>query len=285
MGKTPAKPRKPRLVRKKAPDLAGIPKATAELSRYVSFVQAPVDRERIKNAPYNPRTIDGDARERLERELKSHGLVEAVVWNLRTGNLVGGHQRLSILDDLHEGKPYSVPSDVVDCDEQEEKRLNVALNSPDMQGRYDSERLNDLVVDMRVADPDFNVPLEMGLSEARLEVEIGLDPALYLPPEVVPDPIEDVIDEAAKIKEMKKLRRQHKMDAREKEAKENARLLVVEIPEDLPIADILRRRGVLLQRLGYEASAQESFVPVWRVERALGILPPPGEEGEGADEG
>jgi hypothetical protein len=266
-----AEPKRARMSRKKAPDLEGVPKPVAELSRYVSFAQATLDRSAIKNAPYNPRIIDDDARKRLMRELKSHGLVEAVVWNKRTGNLVGGHQRLSILDDLHEGKPYSVPADVIDCDEKEEKRLNVALNSPDMQGRYDGERFNDLVLDLRREDPSFDVTTELGLAEVRLEAEIGLDPALLYPPEedlTIPE----VLDDAEKIREMKKLRRQHKADAREKEAKENARLLVVEIPEDLPIADIHRRRDALLQRLGFPSGHKEALIPAWRIEKALGIL-------------
>lgn len=272
-------PKRARMSRKKAPDISDLPKPTAELSRYVSFAQAQLDRSLIKNAPYNPRLIDDDARKRLLRELKSGGLVEAAVWNKRTGNLVGGHQRLTILDDLHEGKPYSVPVDVIDCDEKEEKRLNVALNSPDMQGRYDGERFNDLVLDLRQQDPGFDVTVEFGLAEVRLEAEIGLDPVLLYPPEE-DAAIPEVLDEAEKIKEMKKLRRQHKADAREKEAKENARLLVIEISEDLPIADIHRRRNALLTRLGFPSGHKEALIPAWRIEKALGILTAEDEEDE-----
>lgn len=272
-------PKRARMSRKKAPDISDLPKPTAELSRYVSFAQAQLDRSLIKNAPYNPRLIDDDARKRLLRELKSGGLVEAAVWNKRTGNLVGGHQRLTILDDLHEGKPYSVPVDVIDCDEKEEKRLNVALNSPDMQGRYDGERFNDLVLDLRQQDPGFDVTVEFGLAEVRLEAEIGLDPALLYPPEE-DTAIPEVLDEAEKIKEMKKLRRQHKADAREKEAKENARLLVIEISEDLPIADIHRRRNALLTRLGFPSGHKEALIPAWRIEKALGIPTDEDEEDE-----
>lgn len=274
-----AEPKRARMSRKKAPDISDLPKPTAELSRYVSFAQAQLDRSLIKNAPYNPRLIDDDARKRLQRELKAGGLVEAAVWNKRTGNLVGGHQRLTILDDLHEGKPYSVPVDVIDCDEKEEKRLNVALNSPDMQGRYDGERFNELVLDLRQQDPGFDVTVEFGLAEVRLEAEIGLDPALLYPPEQDAT-ISEVLDKAEEIKEMKKLRRQHKADAREKEAKENARLLVIEIPEDLPIADIHRRRNALLTRLGFPSGHKEALIPAWRIEKALGILAAGDGDGE-----
>lgn len=263
-------PKKARASREKAPDAAAIPASTAELTRYASFTFAQVDRSRVKNAPYNPRTIDRDARARLLKELKSHGLVEPIVWNLRTGNLVGGHQRLSILDDLHAGAEYAVPAAVIDVDEQEEKRKNVALNSPDMQGQYDVERMNSLVGDMRSYDPTYDVVGELGLSELTLEAVIGLDPALYLVEE--PSPVvEEMIDEAEKIKEMKALRRQHKEAARQKEEKENARSLILLIPEDLPLAKIYQLRAEILHKLDLPGDTRDPFIPAWRFQRALGL--------------
>ncbi len=64
------------------------------------FVSERIHRSKIKNAPYNPRSIDDHARKKLHHNLKKKGLLDALVWNKRTGNLVSGHQRLSILDDL-----------------------------------------------------------------------------------------------------------------------------------------------------------------------------------------
>jgi len=51
--------------------------------------------------------------------------VEPIVWNKRTGNIVGGHQRLKVLLDMGMREVDCV---VVDLDEAKEKALNLALN-------------------------------------------------------------------------------------------------------------------------------------------------------------
>ena len=54
----------------------------------------------LNPAPYNPRVQlkPGDAEfESLRRSMGSFGCVEPLVWNTRTGHLVGGHQRLAVL--------------------------------------------------------------------------------------------------------------------------------------------------------------------------------------------
>lgn len=54
----------------------------------------------IEPAAYNPRKNlqPGDPEyEKLERSIDEFGCVEPVVWNRRTGRLIGGHQRLKIL--------------------------------------------------------------------------------------------------------------------------------------------------------------------------------------------
>ena len=48
-------------------------------------------------APYNPRQISEEALAGLGTSVDRFGLVEPVVWNRRTGNVVGGHQRLKVL--------------------------------------------------------------------------------------------------------------------------------------------------------------------------------------------
>ena len=55
---------------------------------------------KLNPAAYNPRKDlqPGDAEyQKLARSLEQFGCVEPVVWNERTGNVVGGHQRLKIL--------------------------------------------------------------------------------------------------------------------------------------------------------------------------------------------
>ena len=77
-----------------------------KVTRFQSFVVEEVGRELLKNAPYNPRRITDDARARLKAKIEKVGLVTPLVWNRRTGNLVGGHQRLSILDELEARQDY-----------------------------------------------------------------------------------------------------------------------------------------------------------------------------------
>ena len=55
---------------------------------------------KIKPAAYNPRKDlqTGDAEyQKLLKSLDEFDCVEPLIWNRRTGNLVGGHQRFKIL--------------------------------------------------------------------------------------------------------------------------------------------------------------------------------------------
>lgn len=110
-------------------------------SKYQKFTIQTIKREDIKNADYNPRIMDKEAKKRLKEGLKKHGLVSTLTWNKRTGNLVGGHQRLEQLDALERNKDYSLDVCVIDVDEAEEAILNVQLNNPSMQGDWDLEKL------------------------------------------------------------------------------------------------------------------------------------------------
>jgi len=101
-------------------------------------------------APYNPRTIDQHALDGLRHSVERFGLVEPIVWNRRTGNIVGGHQRLKVLQQLGETETQVV---VVDLDETEEKALNVALNNPAIAGDFTPE-LHTLLAEITAEMPD-----------------------------------------------------------------------------------------------------------------------------------
>ena len=101
---------------------------------------------RINPAPYNPRRDlhPGDPEyERIRRSVGEFGLVEPLVWNERTGTLVGGHQRFKVL--LAQGAE-TVTVSVVDLSPKREKALNVALNK--VQGAWDESRLAALLDDL-----------------------------------------------------------------------------------------------------------------------------------------
>lgn len=119
-------------------------KITPKRTRFQKFVVEEIARSQIKNAPYNPRRISPDARGRLKAKIESVGLVNAFVWNRSTGNLVGGHQRLEILDELEGNPDYTLKIAVVAVDEAEEKKLNVFLNNSGAMGEWDLTALNKL---------------------------------------------------------------------------------------------------------------------------------------------
>ena len=110
-------------------------------SKYQAYETDTISRDMIKNAPYNPRIMDEGAKKRLKKNIAKHGLVSALTWNKRTGNLVGGHQRLEQLDALEKSQDYELTVCVVDVDEREEAALNVQLNNPSMQGEWDLDKL------------------------------------------------------------------------------------------------------------------------------------------------
>lgn len=105
-----------------------------------------VPAEMLNPATYNPRKDlrPGDPEyEKLARSIETFGYVEPVVWNERTGNVVGGHQRLKLL--LAKGD-REIDVSVVNLSEQEEKALNIALNK--ISGDWDDERLGLLMQEL-----------------------------------------------------------------------------------------------------------------------------------------
>ena len=115
-----------------------------------------IKRSQIKFADYNPRIIDESNQKKLIKAIKENGLIEPLVWNKRTGVLVGGHQRLTAADKIYRKKDYEVPVAIIDVDEKTEKKLNVQLNNPSMQGDWDLDELAKLSNDISFEDMGFN---------------------------------------------------------------------------------------------------------------------------------
>lgn len=133
-------------------------------SKYQAYDTETISRDMIKNAPYNPRIMDEAAKKRLRKNIAKHGLVAALTWNRRTGNLVGGHQRLEQLDALEKSKDYELTVCVVDVDEREEAALNVQLNNPSMQGDWDFDKLA-----MMAEDFDLDLKDDLGFTETDID--------------------------------------------------------------------------------------------------------------------
>lgn len=141
-------------------------------SKFEKFDMDTIGRDQIKDAEYNPRVISEDAKKRLRKMIAKHGLVQPLVWNRRTGNLVSGHQRIAALDSLERSQDYTLQVAVVDVNERDERILNVQLNNPSMQGEWDLDKLADL------ADSSAISPDEFGFSDGDIAVLFGDDSAL-----------------------------------------------------------------------------------------------------------
>lgn len=140
----------------------------------------------------NPRQISDGALEGLDRSLHKFGLVEPIVWNERTGRVVGGHQRLKILLEAGAEETDVV---VVDLTDDDEKALNIVLNNPATAGEYDDQleglldeieayigddfealRLDELLEPMAPATEDVPPPLPDGEPKCKLGDVIELGP-------------------------------------------------------------------------------------------------------------
>lgn len=106
--------------------------------------------EDLKRATYNPRITlqKGDPEyDDIASSMKEFGYVEPIVWNERTGNVVGGHQRLTVLID---SGTKEVEVSVVNLSERDEKQLNLALNK--IKGEWDYDKLEDILSEFTMDD-------------------------------------------------------------------------------------------------------------------------------------
>ena len=109
----------------------------------------------LNPAAYNPRKDlqPGDAEyEKLLMSVEEFGYVEPIIWNERTGNIVGGHQRFKILQQLGY---YEIDCVIVDMVEDREKALNIALNN--ISGEFDLPKLSEILQELKLGGFDFRL--------------------------------------------------------------------------------------------------------------------------------
>jgi len=106
----------------------------------------------ISPSKYNPRTISDESMGRLTKSLAEFGNIQPITWNARTGNVVGGHQRLKVYQAM--GKT-EVEVWAVDLSEQKEKAANIALNK--LSGEFDMPMLKDILEEIDTGDLDMEV--------------------------------------------------------------------------------------------------------------------------------
>ncbi|EGO9490762.1 TPA: site-specific DNA-methyltransferase [Enterococcus faecalis] len=93
----------------------------------------------LRPAEYNPRVElkpGMEEYEKLKQSILEFGFVDPPIFNKRTGNLVGGHQRVTVAKDLGIGE---IEVSIVDLPIEKEKALNIALNK--ISGQWDEDKL------------------------------------------------------------------------------------------------------------------------------------------------
>lgn len=125
-------------------------------------------------APYNPRTISPEGLENLAASLREFGDLSGVVKNVRTLNLVGGHQRVRVLDPAWPIKKDPVTDSTgtvavghiltpwglfnyreVDWPIQKEMAANISANK--QRSDWDNVKLTPLMVQIDASDFDLNL--------------------------------------------------------------------------------------------------------------------------------
>jgi ParB-like chromosome segregation protein Spo0J len=120
----------------------------------------------VNPAPYNPRKDlqPGDPEfGKLAKSIAEFGCAQVLVFNERTGNLVGGHQTLKVLKYL--GRSEAMMS-IVDLPPEREKALNIALNK--IKGDWDLQKLQELMEDLEALEDPALIELT-GFEDGELE--------------------------------------------------------------------------------------------------------------------
>jgi len=148
-----------------------------------------VDPASLRQAPYNPRTISPRALAALARLMDEHGFVDPVIARREDRLLIGGHQRLCA-NALRPKPDPLVPCIFLDgVSDHQAKALNIALNNPAAQGRY-NDGLADLLTELQADLPaDEDLSALTGLPQAEIDRLLsGLEDLTDAPLELVLSP-------------------------------------------------------------------------------------------------
>lgn len=128
----------------------------------------------LKPADYNPRielTAGMDEYEKLKQSILEFGFVDPPIFNKRTGNLVGGHQRVAVAKDLELYEEIEVS--VVDLPLDKEKALNVALNK--ISGHWADDKLALLLKELDAENLDLSGFAEEEIQDVIEQYDMKLD--------------------------------------------------------------------------------------------------------------
>ena len=128
----------------------------------------------LSPAVYNPRKISGKQASMLKKSMEEFGDLSGIVVNIRTGNMIGGHQRINNLSEDCKIVKKSFSDNIgtvatgyiqtdngrwhyreVDWDEIKEKAANIAANKHG--GEWDLPKLNILLEDLKSIDFEMEI--------------------------------------------------------------------------------------------------------------------------------
>lgn len=225
------------------------------LKKFFSSTIVEVKRSEIHPADYNPRKIDEQGKRMLKRSMKQFGVVGGIIVNSQTGNtIVGGHQKVSILDEMYKypDNDYSLRVEMISVDRKTEKTLNIALNNGNISGQWDFDALARLVPDIDYKDA--------GLTDADLNM-IGCDFLLQTEEEnSLAGALEEMMQPVTEQKEAEKAARQleraekvaHMKDVKQ-QVKEQAQETAANMDAYLMLSfDTWEAKAAFCERFGYD---------------------------------
>ncbi|MBR4533894.1 MAG: DNA methylase [Bacteroidaceae bacterium] len=234
-----------------------------DLSKYFTGEVVTVNRSAVHFATYNPREISEEERRNIKRGIKRYGLLGGIVLNKQTGlTIVQGHQRISVMDELEKYNPqtkendYAIRAELIDVDLKTEMTINVLLNNPNAQGKWNRDKLAELVPQIEYKDA--------GLTDADLSL-MGLD---YLfkteDEENLANSLGDLMAEVYEENEAEKVQRQaeraakvaHMKDVKE-QVRQNAQKSAGDMDAYVMLSfDNIDNKNQFLQRFGYDADSK-----------------------------
>ena len=216
-----------------------------------------IRRDQIVFATYNPRVIDPYAAKGLMESIRIDGMVDLPIWNEQTGNLVGGHQRITQQDKLIGHLEYDIRVAVVNLDLQREKELNVRLNSQNIQGQYDIGLLDEMI---NAGDFDYT---KAGFDPINLEqmyLDTGYDTDMF---DKLSEPAQAEVDHA--VDETLALQAEASASIEAENNEEIADFLQEDDPEteEKKIADIKEAKRKFAERSEFGSQGEFYFIVVF----------------------
>ncbi len=153
----------------------------------------PVLLSELHEDPKNPRKISPTKLERLKKSIGKFGDISGITYNVTTGQLVSGHQRVKVLIEEHsdlkvivtggDKKPKGsiqlpdgsdFPIRIVRWPKEKQRQANIVANSKELAGEY-TDDLQDQLREIERSDAEaFG---ELGLNDLLIEHEAGLNAA------------------------------------------------------------------------------------------------------------